>query len=114
MCDLAQWLWEEFRASVSEQTLNREVRAMGYRRLAARPKHCAQASTPKKIISTVNNLGDRGLLRATRRGCTFRLERSRTQSYHLASYRTPKRCRYWVGVRLVTRRNTRRKAVTSE
>lgn len=41
-CDLAQWLWEEFRVSVSEQTLSREVRAMGYRKLAARPKHHAQ------------------------------------------------------------------------
>jgi len=42
LCDLAQWLWEEFRISVSEQTLSREVRAMGYRKLAARPKHHAQ------------------------------------------------------------------------
>ena len=42
LCDLAQWLWEEFRVSVSEQTLSREVRAMGYRKLAARPKHHAQ------------------------------------------------------------------------
>jgi hypothetical protein len=39
---LAQWLWEEFRVSVSEQTLSREVRSMGYRKLAARPKHHAQ------------------------------------------------------------------------
>ena len=31
LCDLAQWLWEEFRISVSEQTLGREVRSMGYR-----------------------------------------------------------------------------------
>ncbi|WP_082760346.1 winged helix-turn-helix domain-containing protein [Agrobacterium bohemicum] len=41
LCDLAQWLWEEFRI-VSEQTLNREVRPMGYHKLAARPKHHAQ------------------------------------------------------------------------
>ena len=27
LCDLAQWLWEELRISVSEQTLSREVRA---------------------------------------------------------------------------------------
>jgi hypothetical protein len=27
-CDLGQWLWEEFRISVSPQTLSREVRAM--------------------------------------------------------------------------------------
>jgi transposase len=42
LCDLAQWLWQEFRVSVSEQTLSREVRALGYRKLSARPKHHAQ------------------------------------------------------------------------
>ena len=42
LCDLAQWLWQEFCVSVSEQTLSREVRAMGYRKLAVRPKHHAQ------------------------------------------------------------------------
>jgi transposase len=42
LCDLAQWLWEEFSVSVSEQTLSREVRAMGYRKLAAKPRHHAQ------------------------------------------------------------------------
>lgn len=43
LCDLGQWLWEEFHVSVSMQTLSREVRAMGYRKLSARPKHHAQA-----------------------------------------------------------------------
>ena len=43
LCDLGQWLWEEFRVSVSMQTLSRELRAMGYRKLSARPKHHAQA-----------------------------------------------------------------------
>ncbi len=43
LCDLGQWLWEEFRISVSPQTLSREVRALGYRKLSARPKHHAQA-----------------------------------------------------------------------
>ncbi|MBO9101205.1 winged helix-turn-helix domain-containing protein [Rhizobium sp. K1/93] len=42
LCDLAQWLWEDFRVSVSQQTLSREVRALGYRKLAARPKHHEQ------------------------------------------------------------------------
>jgi putative transposase len=41
--DLCQWLWDELRVSVSEQTLSRELRAMGYRRLSARPRHHAQA-----------------------------------------------------------------------
>lgn len=43
LSDLGQWLWEEFRVSLSPQTLSREVRAMGYRKLSARPKHHAQA-----------------------------------------------------------------------
>ncbi len=43
LCDLGQWLWEEFRVSVSMQTLSRELRAMGYRKLSARPKHHPQA-----------------------------------------------------------------------
>jgi hypothetical protein len=43
LCDLGQWLWGEFGVSISMQTLSREVRAMGYRRLSARPKHHAQA-----------------------------------------------------------------------
>lgn len=43
LCDLGQWLWEEFQVSVSAQTLSRELRAMGYRKLSARPKHHAQA-----------------------------------------------------------------------
>ena len=31
LVDLCQWLWEEFRVSVSKQTLSRELRAMGFR-----------------------------------------------------------------------------------
>jgi len=42
LCDLVRWLWEEFRISASEQTLSREVHAMGYRKLSARPRHHAQ------------------------------------------------------------------------
>ncbi|MEO3475415.1 winged helix-turn-helix domain-containing protein [Roseomonas sp. CAU 1739] len=41
--DLCQWLWEGLRVSVSLQTLGRELRAMGYRKFSARPKHHAQA-----------------------------------------------------------------------
>jgi transposase len=43
LCDLGQWLWEEFRVCVSPQTLSRELHAMRYRKLSARPKHHAQA-----------------------------------------------------------------------
>ena len=40
--DLVAWLHEEFGFVVGETTLGRELRAMGYRRLTARPRHHAQ------------------------------------------------------------------------
>ncbi len=42
LVDLIQWLWEEFRVPISKQTLSREVRALDYRKLSARPRHHAQ------------------------------------------------------------------------
>ena len=43
LIDLYQWLWEEFRVSIAKPTLSRELRAIGYRKLTARPRHHAQA-----------------------------------------------------------------------
>ena len=43
LIDLAQWIYEEFRITVAKQTLSRELRVMGYRKLSARPRHHAQA-----------------------------------------------------------------------
>jgi hypothetical protein len=42
--DLCQWIFEEFRIAVSQQTLSRALRKMGYRKLSARPRHHAQAA----------------------------------------------------------------------
>ena len=42
LVDLAQWAHEELGVSVSRQTLGRELRAMGFRKLSARPQHYAQ------------------------------------------------------------------------
>lgn len=42
LCDLAQWVWDEFRIAISRQTLSRELRRLGYRKLSARPRHHAQ------------------------------------------------------------------------
>ena len=41
--DLCQWVWEEFRINIAKQTMSRELRALGYRKLSARPRHHAQA-----------------------------------------------------------------------
>ena len=43
LVDLIQWIWEEFRLSISKQTLSRELRAMSYRKLSARPRHHAKS-----------------------------------------------------------------------
>jgi hypothetical protein len=44
LIDLAQWIFEEFRITIAKQTLSRELRAMGNRKLSARPRHRAQAA----------------------------------------------------------------------
>jgi transposase len=43
LIDLIQWIWEEFRISISKQTLSRELRALSYRKLSARPRHHAKS-----------------------------------------------------------------------
>jgi transposase len=42
LLDLAQWVWDEFGISIARQTLSRELRMMGFRKLSARPRHHAQ------------------------------------------------------------------------
>src|SRR3712207_5837863 len=42
LVDLIQWLWEDFRITIAKQTLSRELRAMNYRKLSARPRHHAK------------------------------------------------------------------------
>ena len=42
LVDLVQWVWDAFRVSVSRQTLGRELRRFGYRKLTARPRHQKQ------------------------------------------------------------------------
>ena len=43
IADLCQWVFDAFGRSISEQTMSRELRAMNYRKLSARPRHHAQA-----------------------------------------------------------------------
>ena len=42
--DLCQWVWGEFRITIARQTLSRELRKLGYRKLSPRPRHHAQAA----------------------------------------------------------------------
>ena len=41
--DLARWIFEEYRIEVDETTVGRELRALGFRKLSARPRHYAQS-----------------------------------------------------------------------
>lgn len=40
--DLAQWIFEEFGVSMDESTVGKTVRALGFRKISARPRHHAQ------------------------------------------------------------------------
>ena len=42
LIDLVQWIWDEFGLSITKQTLSREMRALGFRKLSARPRHHGQ------------------------------------------------------------------------
>jgi Winged helix-turn helix len=59
--DLCQWIYEEFQLVVAKQTLSRDLRAMGYRKLSARPRHHAQTTNAiedfKKPSRTLEAIG---------------------------------------------------------
>ena len=52
--DLTLWIWEEFRISISETTLSRELRSLGYRKLSARPRHYAQNPEALELFKKVS------------------------------------------------------------
>ena len=56
--DLCAWFWSERGVKIAKQTLSRELRRMGYRKLSARPRHHAQAANAilGKNLGQVDNL----------------------------------------------------------
>jgi transposase len=70
LSDLAEWAMETYGTSVSEQTLSRYLRALGYRRLSARPRHHAQNPDAvmafKKMPGSVWRRSRHATLRASR------------------------------------------------
>jgi transposase len=54
LVDLIQWLWDEHRIPISKQTLSREVRALGYRKLSARPRHHAKSDAAVAAFKKVS------------------------------------------------------------
>jgi transposase len=52
--DLTLWVWEEFQISLSETTLSRALRALGSRKLSARPRDYAQDPEALGLFKTVS------------------------------------------------------------
>jgi transposase len=67
LCDLAQWVMETYRTSISEQTLSRYLRSMGYRKLSARPRHHAQNAAAVEAFKKTSPHAWRKLRRAMHR-----------------------------------------------
>ena len=59
--DLCQWFWEERQVRIAKQTLSRELRRMGYRKLSARPRHHAQ---PQGAIEAFKKVSQRAWARS--------------------------------------------------
>ena len=56
LCDLVQWVQETHHISLSEQTVSRYLRVLGYRKLSARPRHHAQ--NPEAVVAFKKNSVD--------------------------------------------------------
>lgn len=56
LCDLKQWLWEDYRIAISVQSLSRELRALGYRKLSARPCHPAHDGAAQEAFKKTSPL----------------------------------------------------------
>jgi len=54
LVDLYQCLWDEHHVTVAKQTLSRELRAMNYRKLSARPRHHAEAEGAIDLFKTAS------------------------------------------------------------
>ena len=65
--DLCQWLSDGYALRIAKQTLSRELRRMGYRRLSARPRHHAQAHGAIEAFKKPPRASGRDRARAGRR-----------------------------------------------
>ncbi len=66
LIDLMQWVWEEFAISLSEATMSRELNALGYRKISARPRHHAQNEFAIEAFKKTSPLNWRRSGRASR------------------------------------------------
>ena len=65
--DLAMWVWEEFRVSVSETTVSRSLRALGYRKLSEDDRDLEQAHLAiealRALLPVLEGSVDEGIVR---------------------------------------------------
>ena len=54
LIDLCQWVWDTFAISIAKPTMSRELRAMNYRKLSARPRHHGQAEGAIALFKTAS------------------------------------------------------------
>jgi hypothetical protein len=78
LIDLARWLFEESRLEISKQTLSRELRNMGFRKLSARPRHHAQ---DEEAAAAFKTYGPPRLQVILRSGLVSLRQRIRSQDY---------------------------------
>ena len=67
LVDLAQWIWEEFGVSLSETTVSRELKRLGFVKLSARPRHYAQNAAAVEALKKVSRPSWRGSKQASSR-----------------------------------------------
>ena len=48
--DLARWLLETFAISLDETTVGRELKALGFAKISARPRHYGKTSWPSRLL----------------------------------------------------------------
>jgi len=58
--DLVQWLFQEFRISLDETTVGRELKALGFAKLSARPRHYAQNELEGDLLKRLPCRAGRG------------------------------------------------------
>jgi transposase len=63
--DLTLWIFEEFGISLDETTVGRELKALGFRKLSARPRHRAQSETAIADFKKVSRTNWRGSRRSS-------------------------------------------------
>ena len=64
LVDLAQWIFEEFGLSLSETTVSRELKRLGFRKLSARPRHYTQNEAAVEVFKKLSRPSWQGSKRA--------------------------------------------------